>query len=142
MSVIFLRNRNDENKMLKYSLDFGPIDEIKKSKSSEKPRNKACYVKHQDKYLGVIGTPSGPIFFINNSFYPFLDTTWSVRVDKKENYNIFTFIKNGIEKIRIEYTPPKIDELDPWSDEESEDFYIWVSAKRKDKEFIVMWTVK
>ncbi|PAU82155.1 hypothetical protein CK501_03115 [Halovibrio salipaludis] len=92
--------------------------------------------------MRVIGTKHGPKLFINDHQYSFRDSSWSADVQEGDSENQFIIREHGLEVLRIAYPPAAVDELDPWSDEETEDFFKWVVAKQNDEEFIEMWTVE
>lgn len=141
MAVEYIRNRNGESKALKYDPQSGPLLEVHLDGIKDKLRKKGCYVRHGDDFLGVIGTRNGPVLFVNDTIYPFSDSSWTPSIEKKGTFNQFLIKENGNEVLRLNYSPSEVDELDPWSDEQSVDFYLWVVNKKQDDEFFEMWTV-
>ncbi|WP_298450331.1 hypothetical protein [uncultured Marinobacter sp.] len=138
MKEFYIRNKVSKNKCLRYSCEFGPVEEVDVGSVLLNPRMKACYVRFSKGFLGVIGSVSGPVLFFNDRRFYFSNPNWNVKV---ENKNVFYLFENGIEVLKEKYNSPPLDELDPWSDEESEDFFIWLEAKRNDEEFMEMWTL-
>lgn len=138
MKEIYIRNKISKEKYLRYSYEFGPIEEVGVGSVLLNPRVKSCYVKFSKGFLGVVGSISGPFFFINEHIFYFSDLNWTVKV---ENKNVFYLFENGVEVFKEKYSSPPLDELDPWSDDESVDFFIWLEAKRNNEEFVEMWTL-
>ncbi len=141
MNLIFLTNKSDRNQLLRYSHESGPIDECPRISCQYKPTPRGVYAKFDGMFVGAIGSKLGPFLFIGTQEYYFSDKSWSVKTFKEENRNVFSLINKGVVSLSIEYKPLDLDELDPWSDDESEDFFIWLEAKRNDEEFIEMWTL-
>lgn len=139
MTDVYLRHKSLKNRYLKYNEWSGPIHEV--DTLPEKVRAKACYTPFSGGFLGVIGTSKGPYFFINKDRFDFLDSNWKLSVERGYGKNVVTIYLNNDLILKEEYYQPELDPLDPWSDVESEDFFIWLESKRKDEEFIEMWSI-
>lgn len=143
MPLVYIRNRGSSGRYLEYDYAVGkPIREVEPDTVPGLRRKKANYIRHGDDFMGVIGSKYGPILFINNHQYPFRDSGWSAEVQEGDSESQFIVREDGLEVLRIAYPPAAVDELDPWSDEETEDFFKSVAAKQNDQEFIRMWTVE
>ena len=141
MTDIYIRHKSQNKKYLKYNHEIGPVAEVDSGSMTGLPYSKACYTILTKGFLGVVGSMTGPFLFTNEEKFDFADLSWSVNVVKGKAKNTFYLLKYDIEVLTEEYVPPSIDVLDPWSDEESEDFFIWLESKRTDEEFIEMWTL-
>lgn len=143
MSVEYIRNRKSSDRYLEYDSALGkPLREVGPEALPGPPRKKANYIRHGNDFIGVIGSEYGPVLFINDHQYPFRESWWSAEVQEADSENQFIIQENGREVLRIAYPPAAVDELDPWSDEETEDFFKSVAAKQNDQEFIEMWTLE
>ncbi|HEV7813496.1 MAG TPA: hypothetical protein VGP06_00165 [Janthinobacterium sp.] len=83
---------------------------------------------------------NGPILFINGSKYPFTDPSWKVVVQKNARINEVRFTGPEQKNLTFAYPAVELDPMDPWSEESFDDFFIWLTTKRDDQEFIEMWT--
>ena len=142
MEHIYIRHKNDRGLVLLCDATYGPVAE--KATGNAKPRNKAFYVRFPDGFIGVYSSVHGPVLFVNSSKYLFIDSSWSVSVQKKGALNEVKFagLDQGSRSFQFEYAAVELDPLDPWSEEQFDDFFIWMTKKRCDREFIGMWTDK
>jgi hypothetical protein len=140
MATIFIRNKNDKNLLLACDEGCSPLSEG--VAGMNKPRAKAFYVKFPGGFAGVYSSPQGPVAFVNGEKRLFIDPAWSVWVQKVEGVNKVSLAGLSREPMTFEYPAVELDPLDPWSEEEFDDFFIWLMRKRSDQEFIQMWTDK
>lgn len=103
------------------------------------PRDKAFYVEIPHGYIGVFSSINGPVLFIDRDKYLFSDPSWRVSVRKGPENNEVWFSNLIGADLHFKYKKVELDVLDPWSEEQFDDFFIWVSLKRNDCEFIDMW---
>ena len=139
MTETYIRHISLKGKYLRFNEVTGPIEEV--SNIAEKHRTKACYTNFSSGYIGVFASKDGPYLFINNEFLEFSDPSWEVKIEKLEDKHVFYLYQHGALLIKESYIPPPIDPLDMWANEESEDLYIWLVAKRNSKEIAAIWTL-
>ncbi|WP_024462243.1 hypothetical protein [Marinimicrobium sp. LS-A18] len=137
---MLIKNKTDRNRLLNVDLDSGRTQEISRSETTLPPRKKGFFEKWSKGYMCVLSGESGPFLKIGQKDYSFKSPEWRVEVEKAGTVNIFRLWDGGSLVIEELYKPPSLDDLDPWSDEESEDFFLWLSRKKNDEEFIEMWT--
>jgi hypothetical protein len=140
MEYICLQNKTDRRFVLLCDQNFNPISE--QDAGQGKPRNKAFYVRFSGGFMGVYSSSKGPVLFVNDRKFFFTDWTWSLSIQKKAGVNKVDFTGLTHDVLMIEYLPVELDPLDPWSEEQFDDFFIWLVNKRHDREFIGMWTDK
>lgn len=140
MTTIFIRNKNDKSLLLSCDEGYEPMSE--NVAGANKPRAKAFYVKVPGGFAGVYSSSQGPVAFVNGEKRLFTDPAWSVSVQKMGVTNKVSLTGLSREPMTFEYPTVKLDPLDPWSEEEFDDFFIWLVRKRSDQEFIQMWTDK
>ncbi|HZV64532.1 MAG TPA: hypothetical protein VFG03_06455 [Telluria sp.] len=104
--------------------------------------SEAAYVTFPDGYIGVYSSKDGPVLFVNNKKYLFTDQSWKISVREGSVNNKVRLSALNQSDIEFEYSKPVLDVLDPWSEKQFDDFYIWLSQKRDNREFIGMWTDK
>jgi hypothetical protein len=138
MNKIYIRNKTDKNLVLLCDSEYTPISE---ETAEHKPaQDKAFYVKFPGGFIGVYSSMNGPILFINGSKYPFTDPSWKVVVQKNARINEVRFTGPEQKNLTFAYPAVELDPMDPWSEESFDDFFIWLTTKRDDQEFIEMWT--
>ena len=142
MTTEIIKHKYLQDCFIERDSETGSCHEIKALPPGEKPRKKASYVKHKDTFIGVFASTQGPVLFINQKLFFFTDQSWVVKLNKQANGNQFTLLQNGQKLFEADYHPPKPDPLDPWSDEESVDLFVWITAKRNDQEIAQMWTLE
>lgn len=140
MKNLFLRNKNNKSVLLKCDDQFKPLVEMPIGQL--RPRDKAFYVGVPDGYIGVYSSKNGPVLFINNDQYLFVDPIWKVSVKEGLVNNEVWFSNLMAHDLHFEYKKVELDPLDPWSEKQFDDFFIWLSSKRDNREFIDMWTEK
>lgn len=140
MEYFYLQNKTDRCFALLCDQDFNPI--LEQEIGEKRPRNKAFYVGFSGGFIGVYSSVEGPVLFVNRGKYLFTDWSWDVSIKKMAGVNEAEFTGLGQCALIIEYLPVELDSLDPWSEEQFDDFYIWLVNKRHDREFIGMWTDK
>ena len=140
MNDIYIKHKASREKCLRFNEVTGPIDEVD-SQAEENLHSRALYTGFSGGYIGVLGSKTGPRLFINNDFFEFSDPSWEVKVEKLEDRHVFYLYQHGALLIKEDYIPPPILAWDPWSDEESDDLYMWLAAERNCKEIAEMWTL-
>jgi hypothetical protein len=140
MSAIYVRHKNVPGRVLVCDSDYRPLSE--EISAQYKPRNKAFYTACAAGFIGVYSSSRGPVLFINERKFLFADAAWSVSVQKGGATNRVTF--TGLEQEPLTFDVPvtELDPLDPWSEEQFDDFFLWLETKRSDRELIAMWTDK
>lgn len=138
MSYVYIMNKNDHEKILICDENINPISE--RVDKNIAPRSKAFYVKFPGGYIGAYASMGGPMLFLNNEKYNFKDSSWGVSVRKGGKVNEACFYGFSQGDFSFEYPVVELDPLDPWSEEQFDDFYIWLAMKKNDPEFIDMWT--
>lgn len=140
MRNIYIRHKVDTSVVLVCDDNFNPVKEA--SAAHQKLEDKACYVSFAGCFFGVYSSVDGPVMFVNDEKYLFADKCWAVlvRPGKQMNTVVFSGLKSGI--FSFDYPPVKLDPLDPWLEEEFDDFFIWLSKQRSNGEFVRMWTLK
>ncbi|WP_141676586.1 hypothetical protein [Pseudomonas bananamidigenes] len=138
MDTILLRHKSDRRFLLLCDEKYNPISEERSGQGV--PRNKAFYVRFPGGFMGVYSSPEGPVFFVNDHKMLFSDPAWRVSVHKKMDVNEVFFAGLTKGDLAFEYSVVELDPLDPWSEEEFDDFYIWLTKKRNNREFIDIWT--
>lgn len=138
MNHIYMRHKNDRRLVLLCDKNYNPISEEYIGKNE--PRSKAFYVGFCDGFIGVYSSVEGPVLFINDCKYLFADPSWNIRVQKNLGVNEVSFVGLDQSSLVFEYSAVELDPLDPWSEEQFDDFFIWLTNKRHDQEFIEMWT--
>jgi len=140
MATIYIRNKNDRNLLLACDENYDPLSE--EVAGTNEPRSKAFYIRFAGGVVGVYSSSQGPVAFVNSEKRLFTDPGWSVSVQRMGATNEVSFTGLGDEISTFEYPTVKLDPLDPWSEEDFDDFFIWLTRKRNDQEFIRMWTEK
>jgi hypothetical protein len=140
MENIYIRHKNNKDCVLLCDENYNPIDE--EAAGTTRPRNKAFYVRFPDGFIGVYSSDQGPVLFVNANKFLFTDPSWSVSVRKKGTQNEVKFVDLFPVPQAFECPAVELDPLDPWSEEQFDDFFIWLTKKRDDREFIDMWTDK
>lgn len=140
MNEIYIRHKNAGNRMLVCDGDYRPLTEV--SGGQHKPRNKAFYIKCSVGYIGVYSSPQGPVLFLNDQKFLFTDAAWTVSVQKNGATNRASFTGLGQAPLAFDYPATELDPSDPWSEEQFDDFFIWLETKRSDRELVAMWTDK
>ncbi len=140
MGYVYLRHKNDRRCVLVCDRNYNPISE--EDVGQGKPRNKAFYVKFPGGFVGVYSSVEGPVLFVNEGKSLFTDPSWAVSVHRQAGVNEVSFIGLAQGTLVFEYPVVELDPLDPWSEEQFDDFFIWLTKKRHDREFIDMWTEK
>lgn len=140
---MLIKNKSDQNRLLKVDLSCGRIQEICRSEGTfPPPIQKGFFEKWSKGYMYALSGSNGPCLTVGTRSYDFRSPEWKAEVEKLGNGNVFRLCEEGRLVIEELYSPPSVDELDPWSDEESEDFFVWISNKKNDEELIEMWTDK
>lgn len=137
---MLIKRKSDRNLLVDVDFDSGQVKEIKRSDSKERPVPKAFFEKYSKGYLYVLASERGPVLKVNGKSYYFIDPDWHAEVEKSGQIGVFRLWQGQNLELEERYSRPNVDELDPWSDEESEDFFVWVSEKKNDAELIEMWT--
>ncbi|WP_415891270.1 hypothetical protein ACMXYV_08115 [Neptuniibacter sp. SY11_33] len=135
----YIKKFNDSSMVILFD-DQNTKVEIERSLVDGMIMPKGFYIKENDCFLGVFSSNEGPVFFVGDQNFRFCDEGWDILVTEKGCKRTAEIKKGDEDLISISYTAPKIDELDPWSDKSSVDFYHWLKSRRNDKEFIEMWT--
>lgn len=140
MMRTYIKHKHDSDRVLHYDYTLGPIREELRAGKKNEPRYRASYETYNGGFIGVMSSEKGPVFFINNKTYLFTDPSWKPLLQKHNDYNEFIIIQNDKEILKIQYTPPIIDDWDPWIDEDTEDLYYWLSTHKSNQELIREWT--
>ncbi|MBU2072485.1 MAG: hypothetical protein KKE72_15640 [Gammaproteobacteria bacterium] len=141
MSTKLFRNRDVFNCILEYDTSAGPLKEVSVSSVAEKKIAKhGTYIKLDGKYYGIYATANGPCFFFQDDEFLLRDPDAVFQHESREKQHYFRFTYN--DKVVIDLTYDHWDDLDidPWSDEDFIDFFIWLTKSSGDQEFINMWT--
>ena len=92
--------------------------------------------------LGIFASNIGPIFFINEKIYSLKNNEWEFLVKEiNKDMNCFTFIYNGEIVYKAKYKRVKELGIHPYADEETMDFFIWMSKKKESPNFMDFYTV-
>ncbi len=92
--------------------------------------------------LGIFASDMGPIFFINEKMYPLKNNEWEFLVKNiNKDMNYFTFIYNKEIVYKTKYKRVKELGIHPYADEETMDFFIWISKKKESPNFIDFYTI-
>lgn len=138
MKYIYVKHEYDHDLVLKCDHHHTPITEEKLV--GTRPKSPASYLKFAGGFIGVYPSLARPVFFVNDRKYLFTDPSWHISVAKygPENEVTFTGLVDG--DIAFRYPAAELDPFNPWSDEEHEDFFIWLRTYKDDPETIRMWT--
>ncbi|WP_347330489.1 hypothetical protein [Marinimicrobium locisalis] len=137
---MLVKNKADKSRLLDIDLNSGRTQEMSRSEATVSPKKKGFFEEWSRGYMYVLSGKSGPYLTVGQRKYYFSNPEWSAEVEKLKDENVFRLWERGRLVIEELYSPPQVDDLDPWSDEESEDFFVWLSNKKNDEEFIEMWT--
>ena len=141
MSTKLLRNRDVFNCILEYDTSAGPLKEVSASSvPEEKIAKLGNYIKLNGKYYGVYATPDGPCFFYQADKFLLNDPSSVFRHTRGEGQHHFRFTYNDKVIIDLEYDHWDDLDIDPWSEEDFIDFFIWLTKSSSNQEFISMWT--
>lgn len=138
MEYIVFQHKSDRRFVLLCDEDYNPI--IEEESGQREPRNKALYASFAGGFAGVYSSIEGPVLFVNRSKILFSDPSWSVSVKKNGDTNKVKFSGLNSSVLEFEYPAVKLDAMDPWSEEQFDDFFIWLTNKRHDREFMDVWT--
>jgi hypothetical protein len=139
MRYIYVKHEYDRSLVLKCDRHYIPIAEEKLV--GDRPNCFASYLGFPGGFLGTYPSPAGPIFFVNNQKYLFTDPSWHISVAKygPENEVTFTGLIDG--KLVFRYPAVELDPINPWSDEEHDDFFIWLMTHKDDPYTIRILTI-
>lgn len=141
MSTKFLRNRDVFNCILEYDTSVGPLKEVSASTVSEGDVVKlGNYIKLNGKYYGVYATSGGPCFFYQEAKFLLNDPGCAIQHTKGEDQHNFRLAYNEKLIIDLDYDHWDDLDIDPWSEEDFIDFFIWLTKSSSNQEFISMWT--
>jgi hypothetical protein len=141
MSIKLFRNRDVFNSVLEYDTSAGPLKEGSASNVQEERIAKlGNYIKLNGMYYGVYATPNGPCFFYQNDEFLINDPGSVFQHTKGDVQHNFRFIYKGQVVIDLNYDHWDDLNIDPWSDEEFIDFFIWLTKVSSNQEIINMWT--
>jgi hypothetical protein len=138
MENVYISHKNRKDVVLKCDDNIVPLSEVESDRHT--PREKAFYVNVPNGYMGVYSSKDGPVLFLNNEKYRFSDKSWQVSVHEDVACNEVHFSNLSGKDISFKYEKVILDELDPWSQKEVDDFFIWLSLKRDRRGFIELWT--
>lgn len=136
--MIYVRHKNELKKFLVCNEDYIPIRE--EYIERKMPYRKSFYTRFVDGYIGVYSSLQGPVLFVNNKKYLFKDESWGICVKKKNAENKVIF--SGLDGEDLVFDSPlvPVDNLNPWSEEGFDDFFLWLESHRYNQEFIRIWT--
>ncbi|MFK3799397.1 hypothetical protein [Pseudomonas sp. NPDC088444] len=140
MCEFYIRHKTDRGVILICDQDFNPVKET--IAAGQKLQDKACYISLGGYVFGVYPSVEGPVMFIDSEKYLFTDERWAVSVQPGREMNKVVFSGLRSNDFNFEYPTVNLDPLDPWSEEEFDDYFKWLSKQRSNAEFIRMWTLK
>jgi hypothetical protein len=141
MSIKFVRNRDVFNYILEYDTLAGPLKEVSASSvQEEKIAKLGNYIKFDGKYYGIYATENGPCFFYQGNKFLLNDpgVVFQHTRGGDQHHFRFTYIDKVI--INLKYDHWDDLDIDPWSEEDFIDFFIWLTKSSSNQEFIKMWT--
>lgn len=141
MSTKLFRNRDVFNCILEYDTLAGPLKETSiSSVPEEKIAKLGNYIKLDGKYYGIYATSNGPCFFYQDDKFLLNSLGVVFQHTRGESQHYFRFIYNGKVVIDLKYDHWDDLDIDPWSEEDFIDFFIWLTKSSSNQEFINMWT--
>lgn len=128
MTNIFIRNHDLYAVVLEYQPTSGPIRQLERNKLPDDLKTeKGFYIEVSGISTGVFASKDGPIFFYGNKEYFLADKRFTTEVQKTEEEYTFILKYNGEARVTIKYPPVKYKDYDNWSDEETLDFFLWLT---------------
>ncbi|MCX7569303.1 hypothetical protein OS242_04960 [Tumebacillus sp. DT12] len=128
VTPIYLRNHDIHAVVCEYHPDTGEYKEVERNTVADKLR-RGSYCNVDGKLYGVFASDAGPIFFRNNKMYQLKQRDFKIEVQgigTNSEFRKFVFSSNNGVEISIDYpVGPPI--LDPWADEETVDFFVYLS---------------
>ncbi|MFP8965675.1 hypothetical protein ACKC9G_03730 [Pokkaliibacter sp. CJK22405] len=141
MSTKLLRNRDIYNYLLEYDNNLGPLREISAANTPDSNiEKKGTYIKLGADFFGIIASKNGPLFFANQQQFPINSTELTFTHSRGEEQHTFTCHYQGKQIINLTYDRWDDIDIDPWSDEDFIDFFIWLTKSSKNHDFINQWT--
>ncbi len=138
----FIRNRDSFNTVLQYDDVLGPIKELPASDVGvSQILELANYIKLNDKYFGLIASSEGPCLFVQKDKFPLNNIDIKVFHRRGEESHHFKMERKGVIVIDEIYPRWQDLDIDPWSDEDFIDFFIFITNAARNPEFIQMWTI-
>ena len=142
MNNIYIRNRDEFRRILKFDLKKGPLDEMYLHEDFNVDiEKKASYVNLSGDFWGVFASEEGPILFNNNSLYKLSDKNLKLQHEPSLDSYFFRVYYEGLLVCEKKYNRWQDLDVDPWSDESFVDIFIWISERYNNKDFITLWTI-
>lgn len=140
MRYTYLKHKSDRSLVLKCDCDHNPL--VEEKLIGLRPKSPAAYLRFPDGFIGVYPSPAGPVLFVNDQKYLFTDPSWQVSVAKFGTMNEVTFTGFAGGDLNFRYPAVELDPLDPWSEEEFDDLFIWLTTHKDSSSLIRMWTME
>lgn len=137
--MFYIGKIHKDQSLLKYNENNGPVREVSNDGSVQK-RKMALYENMDGVFIGVVSSKNGPYLFVNQKKFQFINKVWTARVTEHNGSHTFHLSMPDGAAIVHDYSPPEMDEIDPWMTSRSEDFFFWLAEKQDDSLFIDMWT--
>lgn len=142
MTIIILRNRDVYNSALQFDSERGPINEILSTEIPDQEIFKqGNYIKHGGHFFGIYATEIGPKFFRDYDSFLLNDPKLIFQHIKGYPQHHFKFFYDEKELMSLSYDHWDDLDIDPWSDEDFIDFFIWITKSYKNPQFIHLWTL-
>ena len=143
MNTKLFRNRDIFNCILEYDTSTGPVKEVSASSVPEGEISElGNYIKLSGEYYGIYATKNGPCFFYQADRFLLNDLGTVFQHSRGEDKHHFRFIHDGQVIIDLKYDHWDDLDIDPWSEEDFVDFFIWLTKSSSSQEFLSLWTEK
>ncbi len=138
MKNIYMRHKREKDRFLVCNENYSPLYE--EHIRSPMPYTKSFYTDFTKGYMGVYSSKQGPTLFINNDKYLFTDPSWNITIKRNGKSRHICFSGLREQDLAFEAQAFPTDECDPWSEEEFDDFFVWLESHRSNQELIKIWT--
>ena len=123
MSVL-IRSKSDQRHLLEVDLRTGLTGKALKADAASYRKHKGFFHGWSNGYMYVVSGEDGPYLTVGQRHFRFKSPSWRVEVEKGDGENVFRLWDEKVLVIEERYLPAEVDELDPWDDEESVDFFV------------------
>ncbi|MEY8200177.1 MAG: hypothetical protein RPS99_00005 [Gammaproteobacteria bacterium] len=140
---MYLQNEAVFKTIAVYIKGDGVLKEISRDGvSKESIQRPGSYVKVNDKFFGAYGSKNGPVIFLEKQEFLLTDEKLKFEHLRGEKQHHFIATYDSEVVCDITYDHWEGIDFDCWSEEESIDFFLWLTQAQTNRDFIIMWTTK
>lgn len=128
--------------LCEYDSEKGQLHELLRSKVSQPNIVKGFYARIDDHLIGVFSTKKGPILFLDQRQFEMKQGECQLFFERKGEQNLFRLNFQGETVFKLLYDVPPVIPTNPYEDEESADFLLWLYNLSRKRGFYERYTVK